>query len=153
MNEFKIIKIAFFWKSLRCHLNSKWNLHRKNLYILSHISYIKSIHCKYMAYNQLFFPCNNISILVMHTAIITGMGKNVTWNTRFLKVFLHVQSFKEIVWLIVQGKSAVRLFFQMFARGKMCKNNACMSTKRGYQLWLIIQRNTMVISNNSDTLL
>ena len=121
MNEFKIIKIAFFWKSLRCHLNSKWNLHRKNLYILSHISYIKSIHCKYMAYNQLFFPCNNISILVMHTAIITGMGKNVTWNTRFLKVFLHVQSFKEIVWLIDQGKSAVRLFFRCLPGARCVK--------------------------------
>ena len=149
MNEFGIIKRTFFWKSLRCHLNSKWNLHQKNLYILSHISYIKSIANIWC----IAVPCNSISILVMHTAIITGMGKNVTWNTRFLKVFLHVQSFKEIVWLIDQGKSAVRLFFQMFARGKMCKNNACMSTKRGYQLWLIIQRNTMVISNNSDTLL
>ena len=116
MNEFGIIKRTFFWKSLRCHLNSKWNLHQKNLYILSHISYNKSIaNIWYIAAR------NNIFILVIHNAIITGMGKNVTWNTRFLKVFLHVQSFKEIVWLIDQGKSALRLFFRCLPGARCVK--------------------------------
>ena len=72
-------------------------------------------------WTSFLFPCNNISILVLHTAIITGMGKYVTWNGRSLKVFLHIQSFKEIVWLIDQGKSSLRLFFRCLPGARCVK--------------------------------
>ena len=108
MNEFGIIKRAFFRKSLRCHLNLKWNLPQQ------------SFVCT-LTNNQFFIPCNNNSILVIHTAIIIGMGEYVTWIGRSLKVFLHIQSFKEIVWLIDQGKSPLRLFFRCLPGARCVK--------------------------------